>query len=129
MAMRRRALLTGLFALATGCARADWIGSTLVTVDVSGDWRGTYARGIYRGSIVMKLEQQGARVTGTFEFSMPSGAAGRVAGTVSGDKLRLEGPGLLSGDLTIGVDEMTGLLAPPAASYPGGRLSVLLLRQ
>jgi hypothetical protein len=118
-----------VLAIAAGCARADWVGSTLVTVDVTGEWRGTYVRGVVRGSIAMKLEQHGAKVTGSFEFSSPGADNGRVAGTIGGDKLRLEGPGRLTGELTVGVDEMAGFLSPTAPGYAGGRLSVLLLRQ
>jgi hypothetical protein len=127
-------MLTGLLGVAAGCARLDWVGSTLATVDVTGDWRGSYASGIFRGSIAMKLEQRGAKVTGTYEFSSPSGASGAVAGTVSGDTLRFEGATLMGGQLTIGIDEMAGFLTRGTATgtgagTAGGRLSVLLLRQ
>ena len=128
----RRGMLTGaaVLAIAAGCARADWVGSTLVTVDVTGDWRGSYASGTFRGSIAMKLAQQGAKVTGTYELSGPSGASGAVAGTISGDTLRFEGSTLLGGQLTIGVDEMAGILTRGSGpAVVGSRLSVLLLRQ
>lgn len=115
--------------MAAGCARADWVGSTLVTVDVTGDWQGTYASGIFRGSIAMKLEQRGARVTGTYEISGPGGARGAVAGTVGGDTLRFEGATLMGGQLTIGIDEMAGFLTRAGDSRTGNRMSVLLLRQ
>ena len=133
---RRRMLAgAGVLAIAAGCARADWVGSTLVTIDVSGDWRGSYATGPLRGSIAMKLEQWGAKVTGTYELSAPSIASGTVGGSISGDTLRFEGATLLNGQLTVGIDEMAGFLTRATAtgltgtSNPGSRLAVLLLRQ
>ena len=122
-------MLAALLAAALGCARADWVDKTLVTVDVTGEWRGTYVRGNLRGSIAMKLEQRGAKVSGTVEFSSPWGAVGDVAGTVTGDTLRFEGANRLGGELAVGVDEMAGFLVPVAAGYAGGRLSVLLVRR
>ena len=122
-------MIAGLVGVAAGCARADWVGSTLVTVDVTGDWRGSYASGISRGAIAMKLEQRGAKVTGTYEISGYSGAGGAVAGTVNGDTLRFEGATLLGGQLTIGVDEMAGFLTRAGDSRSGNRMSVQLLRQ
>lgn len=130
--MSRRGMLAGagVLAVAAGCARSDWVGSTLTTVDVAGNWRGSYARGHIRGTIAMKLEQRGAKVTGTYDLlSAGSRSLGHVAGTVTGDKLRLEGADLLSGELTVGIDEMAGFLATQAGGYQSGRLSVLLLRQ
>ena len=122
-------MLAGLVGVAAGCARADWVGSTLVTVDVTGDWRGTYASGISRGSIAMKLEQRGARVTGTYEISGSGGSSGAVAGSVGGDTLRFERATLMGGQLTIGIDEMAGFLTRAGDSRTGNRMSVLLLRQ
>ena len=132
MAMRRTVLLTALFALAIGCARPDWVGSTLATVDVTGEWQGSYTSGTSGGSIAMKLEQRGAKVTGTCQVSHPSGASGAVAGTVTGDKLRFDSASFLTGELTVGVDEMAGILNRASAApggIPGSRLSVLLRRQ
>ena len=40
--MNRRVFLCSLV-LAAGCARSDWIESTLVTVDVTGRWTGTWS--------------------------------------------------------------------------------------
>ena len=125
----RRSMLVGMVAVATGCARSDWVGSTLVTVDVTGAWQGTYASGTLRGSIAMKLEQRGAKVTGTYEISGYSGASGAVAGTISGDTLRFEGASLMGGQLTIGVDDMAGFLTRAGDSRSSNRMSVLLLRQ
>ena len=52
-----------------GCTRPDWIQSTLVTVDVSGEWQGNISRpaGAYGpGLISLSLRQSGPKVTGTF---------------------------------------------------------------
>jgi|SRR5690349_16130044 len=55
-----------------GCTRPDWIQSTLVTVDVSGEWQGNVNRpaGAYGpGLIYLSLRQSGPKVTGTFSYS------------------------------------------------------------
>ncbi len=63
-------LTLGFLALtAAGCARPDWIESTLVTVDVTGVWQGTSANsatGTFAAGrpIVLTLEQSGSRVRG-----------------------------------------------------------------
>jgi len=46
----RRTVRVGLLGAGIGCARSDWVGSTLVTVDVTGEWRGPFARGLFRGA-------------------------------------------------------------------------------
>jgi hypothetical protein len=43
--MGRFVLTLALLTEACGCARPDWIQSTLVTVDVSGTWVGTLTGG------------------------------------------------------------------------------------
>ena len=40
----RRSMLVGLL------AGIGWVGSTLVTVAVTGEWRGTFARGLFLGA-------------------------------------------------------------------------------
>ncbi len=49
-------LLVGLATIACGCARPDWIESTLVTVDVSGTWTGSW-QGSYPQSVTLTLQQ------------------------------------------------------------------------
>src|SRR5215813_13062352 len=80
-------LAMGLLMLAAaGCTRPDWIEQTLVTVDVTGVWRGTY--GIEPFEVT--LQQSGPKVTG--QFVMRTGGQGRVdgpaEGTINGDTLR-----------------------------------------
>jgi hypothetical protein len=128
--VRRSLLLATLAVAALGCVRPDWVGSTLVTVDVSGDWTGTWTQGTsFRGALEMKLAQRGAKVTGTVQFYPDRPSGPRVLeGTVSGDTLRLaENAGGFTGELTVGFDEMTGLLA--GRSFAGSRISLILRRK
>ena len=62
-----------LLLLSFGCAaRRDWIEETLVTVDVTGVWRGRVSRagGVGdQGAIELTLQQSGSRVTGKIGLS------------------------------------------------------------
>ena len=71
---------------AAGCARSDWIQSTLVTVDVTGVWRGRYVT-TSSGDLELTLEQSGPKVTGQLK--------------ILGGNLRVEGPmeGTVNGDM------------------------------
>ena len=70
-----------------GCAKSDWIQSTLVTADVTGTWQNP------GGNLELKLEQQG-KVTGSMIWlglSSPGGTiSGTIAGTVAGDVFRFK---------------------------------------
>jgi len=61
--MRAAWLVIGVaLALASGCAQSDWIDRTLVTVNVTGEWRGDWAvsvPGTYAGNrpVVLTLER------------------------------------------------------------------------
>ena len=70
--MTRRRLLGMLTLALSGCAKPDWIESTLVTVDVSGHWVGNTRNG---GTIELRLQHAGPKVTGHASFS--GQAAGR----------------------------------------------------
>jgi hypothetical protein len=37
-------LIAATLAIGSGCARPDWIESTVVTVDLTGVWQGTFTR-------------------------------------------------------------------------------------
>jgi hypothetical protein len=52
-------LVAALLACASSCAKPDWIEQTLVTVDVTGTWYDD------AGSLELKLDQQGSKVTGS----------------------------------------------------------------
>ena len=112
--MDRRAFLTFGLLIFAGCAqRADWIGGTLVTVDVTGRWTGNYSRspGGNSGSFDMTLRQTSPKVTGDLGLGGPNVQlwAGRIEGTVSGDVLRFSRPdGQLRGEVTVADDVMTG---------------------
>lgn len=62
--MNRRLFLCSLV-IAAGCARSDWIESTLVTVDVAGRWTGTWSGG-GGGDFEISLQQTGPKAKGSF---------------------------------------------------------------
>ena len=104
-----RALVVGfVMVMASGCAqRADWIEGTLVTVDVTGRWAGTYFQATGGGSggvFDMTLRQTGPKATGDVRLTGPNvlGWSGPVDGTVSGDVLKFSRPdGRLRGEVTV----------------------------
>jgi len=93
-----------------GCARPDWIQSTLVTVDVSGEWQGNITRpaGAYGpGLIYLSLRQSGPKVTGTFSLGVNKDVP--LEGTLSGDVLRIQGRGgAVTAELQVNGDDMSG---------------------
>jgi hypothetical protein len=103
---------------ATGCARPDWIEQTLVTVDVTGVWRGSFSSfgtGTASGGggpVELTLQQSGTKVTGQLSGSLNSVVGGRVPieGTVNGDMFRFHDlRGGVTGAVQVSGDEMTGL--------------------
>jgi hypothetical protein len=120
--MERRALrriVRGLAATllvvgALGCAqRTDWIQGTLVTVDVSGLWRGrltvatgTGGLGGIGGEMELTLTQHGLKVTGEGRIRADRV---RIEGTVRGDVFSFsELGGRLHAQATVAGDEMSG---------------------
>jgi hypothetical protein len=104
-----------LLLISAGCARSgsDWIEATLVTVDVTGVWRGSLSRAggaSDYGSIELTLQQEGPKVTGQVRLSSLSAARNtRVEGTVSGDVFRFQTPdGRRTGELQVNGDRMSG---------------------
>src|SRR5207253_10218970 len=87
MMTRRR--LIGLVVLGgAGCARSDWIESTLVTVDVTGEWTGEWVQPQFNGALRLVLNQEGSRVSGelvSFTGTLDMRYTGPVEGTVTGD--------------------------------------------
>ena len=113
--------------LVSGCAQKDWIDRTLVTVDVTGVWRGTY--GIEPFEVT--LQQSGPKVTG--QFTMRTGGqgplSGPIEGTITGDILRFrDSRGRVVVEAQVNGDEMTGTGAG-AFSVGGGGVKTILSRQ
>ena len=104
-----------------GCAKPDWIESTLVTVDVTGQWKGRVAD----LPTEMTLRQRGSLVTGEATvLGHQYAKGGAVTGDVSGDVLRLrQTDGRWRFELTVADDEMTG-----SANAGAGVASVRLRR-
>ncbi len=106
----KRWFLPGLLVLlALGCAKSDWIAGTLVTVDVSGVWRGRmdssalYALG---GAMEMTLAQRGGKVTGE---ALIRAERIKIEGTVRGDVFSFGEPsGRLRAEATVVGDQMSG---------------------
>ena len=95
------------------CARQDWIDRTLVTVDVTGTWSGSWTGG---GLLLFELEQQGPTVkgvmrltAGTSQMSYQGAKSGPIEGTVAGDVFRFsQTNGSIEGEMTVSGDEMNG---------------------
>jgi hypothetical protein len=106
-------MVAGLLVSATlSCTRPDWIQSTLVTVDVSGEWQGNVTRlgGSYGpGLIQLSLQQSGPKVKGTFSFSPGPTKDVPLEGTISGDVLRFRSrSGSVTAELQVNGDDMSG---------------------
>jgi hypothetical protein len=70
-----------------GCARSDWIEQTLVTVDVTGVWRGMFHTPGGGFVLELTLQQSGPQVTGQLRHGNCNCPRddGPIEGTVSGD--------------------------------------------
>jgi hypothetical protein len=110
-------LIVAALAFGAGCARTDWIGRTLVTVDVTGTWSGSVGGPGNRamgGTLWFELEQQGSTVKGGMQYVggvnpllLPS-TLRPIDGTVAGDVFRFKQQSGIEGELTVSGDEMTG---------------------
>ena len=109
--------IVGLIIAATllfgsGCAKPDWIERTLVTVDVTGVWRGTLTKSPSTDSVLLTLQQSGSRVTGHIVINaMTAGASVNdpMEGTIIGDTLHFrDSRGVVIGQVQVNGDEMTG---------------------
>jgi len=103
-------VIAAAFVFASGCAQKDWIDRTLVTVDVTGVWRGTLTMsGVNTFNVEMALAQRGAKVTGQLKYDVFSDRSGPVEGTVSGDVFHFRSlRGQPSGALRVNGEEMSG---------------------
>ena len=100
-----------LMLTAAGCARPDWIEQTLVTVDVTGVWRGSIStEGAGSGGYIeLALQQSGPKVTGRQKITANTSADASIEGTVTGDIFRFrDARGRVTGELQVNGDEMTG---------------------
>ena len=113
-----------LLLTASGCARSpDWIERTLVTVDVTGVWRGAFFRPGGGGDMELTLEQSGPKVTGRLVGTiLLHEADGPIEGTVNGDVFRFRSKkGSATGDLQVNGDEMSG---PGATQFGPGTMTL-----
>jgi hypothetical protein len=127
MRMLTGLVLTALLAAGSGCARPDWIDQTLVTVDVTGVWRGAFARagaGGGKSNVELALQQSGPKVNGQLK-GISTAEYGLVEGTVNGDVFSFRTRrGDVTGELQVSGDEMVGPVT--TTTGPG---SVTLQRQ
>ena len=108
-----RVLIAAALAFGSGCASTDWIDRTLVTVDVTGTWYGTWTSG---WGLLFELQQQGSTVkgfmrstTGTSQLGQAGFKSGPIEGTVAGDVFRFrQTNGTMEGEMTVSGDEMDG---------------------
>ena len=102
-------LLATVLAVGFGCARPDWIEQTLVTVDVSGVWKGSISKSPGSAGIEFTLQQSGSKVSGQLKIPVVQHQGGPIEGTVSGDIFRFRSDrGQMAGELQVNGDEMTG---------------------
>jgi hypothetical protein len=115
-------LIGGLFVLITltfgsGCAKTDWIDPTLVTESVTGVWAGSMVspdgQPMIRQGVRLELQQEGAKVIGSFEGSSTGSFVGQgsapIEGSEAGDVFRFDDArGTVNGELTVSAEEMTG---------------------
>jgi len=106
----------GLMAVLTtivlsGCSSAALQSSAPPTVDVTGTWTGNVQYGQQFFAETLRLQQEGAKVTGSGTVRLPQvGGDFTVEGTVSGNVLdyRTSPGGTGTGSLIVRGDEMSG---------------------
>ena len=114
-------VLATALAMSSGCAKQDWIDRTLVTVDVTGVWRGamTQLSTGSGGEATLVLQQQGPNVTGYMQIPAGTIVSGPIEGTVAGDVFKFkDARGNLFGELTVNGDEMAGQYSGPMGVRP-----------
>ena len=118
---RKRLWLTvALWLLVPGCAqKSDWVEGTLVTVDVTGVWKGRVNAvvGGVGGEMEMTLTQRGPKVTGDGRIRAEKIS---IEGTVRGDVFSFREPGgRLRAEATVTGDQMAGE-GHTNLAFPGG---------
>ena len=132
MAMRRWLQIGLVLLIASGCAqRSDWIGGTLVTVDVTGQWVGSWsAPGSATGgagTFDMTLRQTGPKTLGDVRLTGRNAQiwSGPIEGTISGDAFRFSRPdGRLRGEVILAGEQMSGTV-----TFEGATNSLRLRRR
>ena len=110
-------LVVAALVLGSGCARTDWIQSTLVTVDVTGVWLGSMGTGNVSREVRLELEQQGPKATGYLRQVGPGMGiqpllTGPVEGDIGGDVFTFRmTSGSARGEMTVNGDEMKGYVS------------------
>ena len=112
-------ILVAAVVCANGCARADWIDRTLVTVDVTGTWEGTTSTGALWQLV---LEQEGTRVQGSWRrLGGQSGSvvttSGLIEGTVAGDVVSFQS-GAVTGEMRVSGEAMSGSVFSSSGNSP-----------
>ena len=136
MRLLARLLLGISVVLLMGCAQKDWIDRTLVTESVHGVWEGSMASSsgqpFIRDDIRLELEQKGRNVTGLLRHQLiiagPRGTT-PIEGSMAGDQFTFQDlRGTLTGELTVGGDEMTGqgMAGPRAVTYSLRRIDTIV---
>lgn len=106
-------ILIGLVMLGVGGC-ASGVGSPTVTptVDITGKWVGSWAAtnpALGSGTIEMAVTQTGSQYAGTLLVTgAPTDPSGPTAGIVSGNEVRVQRPGNVTGSLTVQGDTMKG---------------------
>ena len=118
--MDRRVFIATLAALmcVSGCTTPpDWIGRTLVTVDVTGSWYGVSPVRTNAGfpDLWLELQQEGPKAKGSTRVNtLGMQRSGPIEGTIAGDVFTFrQTNGPLTGELTVSGDEMTGEILQP----------------
>jgi hypothetical protein len=111
-------LIAAVLVFSGACVtRPDWIQATLVTVDVTGVWRGTSSVGLGSsagGDFLLDLAQEGPKVKGRFQAGggpMTADRSGPLEGRVGGDVLSFRAQSsdvVWIGELTVSGDQMEG---------------------
>ena len=95
-----------------GCAGGVGSPTVTPTVDITGKWVGSWATtnpALGSGTIEMTVTQTGPQYAGTLLVTgAPTDPSGPTAGVVSGNEVRVQRPGNVTGSLTVQGDTMKG---------------------
>ena len=108
-------ILVGLVMLGFGgCAGGVGPATVAPTVNITGKWVGSWVAtnpALGSGMIEMTVTQTGSQYEGTLNMTgTPTDPSGPTAGIVSGNEVRIQRPGTVTGSLTVQGDSMKGVL-------------------